>query len=503
MSSRKIFAFFLALSNVAGLIYLLCLACLYMLAQDDHAYLMNFHKYGFNSSFLYWYQNWQGRFGPHYLLNIMFILRGLHVPLLFYYIFILALLTFGTYQLIKNTFIYFNIPVNENLRLLSNAAGFIVVVSIYVNFEFNTFYWLNASCMYYGGLAFFVYGLSQVLSNNRTPLSFLLVAVSFLYVGSSTENFSFVSIVLVCIMLMSMAWANRHLPFNLLLKNVHVQKAVLAVIICGIAFLIMVSAPGNKVRMHTINLLFAGYKVVPVPFAQLPSAIADNYKILLVLIMAKLPFIIGALPIYAVVGALSRTVVTKAFFKNSVLAVVGFIVLLMIFIMPTVYATAGLGPLRSLTFIIPLISTLTFFMAFSAGNIYTRYRNFLVIISIVALVFWTSAFIHDIGQQVPGLQKYDATEKSRLNNLASLKAQNTTGVVVLDSLYTPHFKSYSNVLRNEIMDKFKRLHLVETTYYPIQFDPLFYDEITADTTDYTNKDLRNDLELPFSVRLKK
>jgi hypothetical protein len=503
MNLKKVLLFCTGCVNAAGIIYLLLLGSLYMLAQDDHASLTYFHKYGFNSAFLYWYSHWTGRFTTIYFINSFYFIMEHGIPLLTYYAFILFILICGIYKLLRNALVYIAPALADEKALLVNAACFAGLISVYSNFEFNTFYWLVASITYIGSIAFFLFGTGEAISKGSRPLSFLLVGISFIFVGGASENFAFTSIVLISLLFIFVVWNNRGSSFQTLLRMPIIQKTTLAIFVCGVAFLIMVVAPGNKVRMQTINMLFAGYKKVPVPFGQLPGEVFLNYKILLALVLAKLPLFLGALPLFIAFGALSKPVMNRTHLRNMWLIILSFCLLLFVFITPTVYASASLGPPRSLSFVVFFSIILIACLGFVIGNIYSEYRKALSIIAIGSLIFWSAAFLHDIEKQVPQIRAYNTSEKSRLVYLALLKERHTEGVVVVDSLYTPHFKSYTNVFRNQIMDVLKRHNLIQCPYSPIEFDPIYYDEISADTSNYTNVDLRNDLQLPFTVQLKR
>ena len=502
MNSRKAFVFVLMLANIAGLVYILSLGYLSLPAQDDYAFLTYIHRYGFNSSFLYWYSHWQGRFTAHYLINAQLVLWEHHFPMLCFYVFILSVAVYGTYNLIKNALAYFEISTVENKWVLSNAACFITILSVYSNFEFNTFYWLNVSAMYVGGVVFFILGVSEMIDRTKKLSSYLIVAFSFLYLGASSENFAFVGIALTCLILFGMFWLNRGISFNSFLRMPVTQKTGLAIIVSGVAFLIMVTAPGNAIRMHTINLLYVGYKTVPVPLSNLPVEVFSNYKILLVMVLSRLPLILSALPVFALSVTMAKPLGNKAWLKQIVIVILLFTASLYFFIIPTVYATADLGPSRSLTYLIFFLVILIFYIAFIVGNVYSSYRKSLTILAICSLLIWIGVFIHDTLVQFPQMQKYNTSERSRFKYLGSLKDQNISGVIVLDSLYTPHFSSYSNKLRNEIMDLCKKHNFLHSNYYAIEYDPLFYNEITPDTSSYINTDLRKALDLPFSVQLK-
>jgi hypothetical protein len=422
MNSRKVFLFFLTLANLTGLTYLLSLGLLSLPALDDYAFLTYMRQYGFNSSFTYWYSHWQGRFTAHYAINTQWVLMLHNFPLLFFYAIEMIIGVYGTYNFIKNALVYVKIPVEGYKWSILNAACFIVVISLYSNFEFNTFYWLNVSAMYVGGVVFFILGFSEVISPSKKLYSYIIAMLSFLYMGGSAENFAFIGILLTGLFLLSILLFTPRTSFSNYLKMPVIQKALLSLASASCAFLIMVAAPGNVIRMHVINTMYNGYKTVPIPLSQLPFEVFTGYKILLVIVFSKLPILLSVLPVFAVIYT-TRVPIPKSHLKVVAFFLLFFILSLSVFILPTMYATGGLGPLRSFTYLIFFLFLFAFYVAFVVGNIYQTLLKGLTVLSIFVLLAWSIIFTRDFLLQFPEMKKYNQSELNRLKYLSDLKTQ--------------------------------------------------------------------------------
>src|SRR5271157_1856942 len=174
----------LYVANLLSIIYFGLLGYYNRLAMDDYCYLSAQNEHGFFSPFTFWYQNYQGRFAPQFFINLTTKIFGLTHSLLPFTIIFLTLFTWVIYKLLKKI-----VPLFSNFELL-NLGMFIFSLFVINNYEFNTFFWLNVSAMYFGGVLFLMIGINEILSTNRNFWNYVLIIFCGVYVGSSSETFA-------------------------------------------------------------------------------------------------------------------------------------------------------------------------------------------------------------------------------------------------------------------------------------------------------------------------
>lgn len=493
--------YLLTVANLIGLAYLLGIGWYSLIAHDDYAFLGNLNRFGYAGALKHWYFHWQGRFAPHCLIQLALILYKHNIKLEAYYVFITLLGIYGLYALFKNAARLKQIQVDTFLAL--NVACFVFILSVYNNFEMNTFYWLNASTMYVGGVVCFIIGFAWILSSSNTWPAYLVIVLSFLYAGASSENFSAIVILILSLTLFSIYITKYRPGLNMMAGDKHAQKIFLALVCCFIPFVIMVCAPGNLIRLAATNEAYKGYEKVPVPLPRLPGKVLMSYISILVNVISRAPLLLAAAPVFMSAGASLGPFSGKKPITRLASVFVIFFVALAFFIVPTVYAQASPGADRSYTYLSFFITLLAFYIFMVLGNMRLLPGTALSLMSVLSLLFFCGIYIRDIRVQIPGVKKYALSEKSRLQKIECLKKAGNTGVVVLDSLYTPKYISRSNVLRNEIKDKLKKHTPFRESYSGAAFTPLEYNEISADTAFYLSSDMAKTLNLPFAICVKK
>ena len=214
---------------------------------DDFCFMARMHEYGFWGSIKWWYFNWQGRYMPQILTNIVLYQYNIFDNMLLYGLFLTVLFTFSIYQTIRNVLNRngYTIKTYEKIIIsVLSAAIFSLIVDFHT--DTSTFYWINVSTMYYVGSAFFILGISELISHKKSITSYAILCFSFIYVGSSAEHFG----VLVLGFLILFYILQNHIKF-FDINYFNSKKLNLAIIACLASFLIMYFAPGNAARLST------------------------------------------------------------------------------------------------------------------------------------------------------------------------------------------------------------------------------------------------------------
>jgi uncharacterized membrane protein YobD (UPF0266 family) len=234
----------------------------------------------------------------------------------------------------------------------------------------------------------------------------------------------------------------------------------------------------------------------------MPGHVFTWYIALLINVVSKTPLLLAAAPVFMYAGASLPPVRANHILRRLLIVVSVFIIAIAFFIVPSVYAQASLGPARQYTYLSFFMSLLAMYIFLILGNLRFFSNKGLFFMAVFSLLFYCSIYARDIYRQVPDMKKYALSEDSRLQKIAALKAADVKGIVILDSLYTPHYTSYSNLLRNEIKDKLQKHCGYKIPYESADFAPIFYNEISVDTAFYLNSDMAKTLHLPFAIKLK-
>ena len=388
--------------NIFFLIYIFILGYYNRLSGDDYAFMGHLREYGFFNPFTYWYDAWQGRFCPQFVINTVLLVYKIIPNLIFYTVIITTLFILSIYKILK---LYF--PLSK--WYLLNYSVFLFSTLVFTALEFNTFFWITVSPMYYGGILFALFGVGYILGTGKKWHHFLIIGLSFIYVGSSSEHVG----ILTCGALGLLLLANSFkLKFNLksMLSNTKNSKLLVAISFCAIAFVIMILAPGNKIRM-----------------AQSPQT-TDIIHLIKITITAsvfvmrhvfyKIPYLILMIPIMLLLGVfLKDKIIVKKhnYFIVLIISIIGLLGIIFLSNLPTAYAMSSNGPTRSYVFISFLI-----LMTLSFLSVYTGYRfinstRILKNISLVSIGVLILILSYVAVNEIPQSIKYSGSSDARIS----------------------------------------------------------------------------------------
>ena len=251
---KKINYFFLILSFLSiilsiRLIFTLIIFFWNIPQTDDFCFMAKIYDYGVFGSIRWWYMNWQGRYLPQFFTNLILVLYKVSDSMLLYGFFIIILFCLSLYRCIVNIFSKFNLKISisdKYIFIIFSISIFCLLLDFHM--DSSTLYWVNVSTMYFLGIIFLLLGLSELLSPQRRISSFLILFFSFIYVGCSSEHFA----LLVLVLLFSFYILQRFYS-NIIGEFLFQNKLFWAFISCLTSFLVMYLAPGNSVRLSTIN----------------------------------------------------------------------------------------------------------------------------------------------------------------------------------------------------------------------------------------------------------
>jgi len=476
-------SYMLFIFNVLFLIYVLSIGFYNRLSLDDYYFNGAMREYGFLSPFTYWYTNWQGRFGPQLLINT--VLKFYHVfgSMFFYTVALTTAFIWAIYALLRSF-------VKEKFSMIELLNFSILVFSalLLTTFEFNSFYWLNVSAMYFGGVLFTFWGVVLLRKERSRIVDTVLTSLCFLFVGSSSEHVGLLaSLFLGIVILIHLL----RLKFNLreFFTDPANTKLTVALISCGIALLIMIAAPGNKIRM-------TGFQQVTDP-SQIFSITADSTVHLLYHLFLRLPYIICYIPLFVLAGVWMRNKnihfprVNPVWGAHSLLL---FVLLVYIANLPVTYAVGGVGPMRSYVFVNVIFLTLLFIICLYFGYRWVGRRLTPIVsaLSVAAVLLLSTFVIYTASNEIRAVRIYAGTDKERIEKLTKLRDENFSGVAEVSP---PHVIRYVSVV-----DKFRGLMKSYKYYDDLTGFPLPVNEISDDINGWQNAHVKSGLGLNFQIK---
>lgn len=429
-ADRLTFSFLLFVC-IVYVFFILLVAYSNRLAADDYCFKADVLEYGFFQSLKMYYTTWQGRFGAHLIINTVVFFYDSCPSLFVYAVLLVMVFLFAIHKILGNLLV-FSVP---NRPLILWAVSFLVFgIFLLTVYDLSAFYWLNPSAMYFGGIAFALLGVSELVSSSKSILSYGVIALSFVVAGSTAESFGLILNLLFVLFLVHQTYYQKINAYTY-------QKTIFGFVFCFAAFLVMVLAEGNQVRRSAFpdtNIFYAIYRSIKYLYYTILALVAQRAIFLLVLSVAM---------IY--VGTLFRkenTVNEARVARQMAVAIPVFLCFLVACIFPNVYAMGGIGEYRSLThiafYVVIFIAVLSFVIGYKTHFPQSLSRLFTLIGSITFLIM-----ANDMRINLSYTKQYVASEDARMTLLLQLKKEKTTGTVVLKPLFeTPYNIFISNEL---------------------------------------------------------
>ncbi len=443
-SKRLFWTFaFLLFTNSLFLFFVLKIAFYNRLALDDYCFKAWLKEYGFWGAIYHNYTTWQGRFGSQMLINLTLQLYEAIPTLLFYHVFLIGIYLFSIFKILSKI-----LP----QKILKNWQIFALSLLIFNSFlltayDFSAFYWLNVSAMYFGGIAFALLGFSEIVSPSQSIFSYLILSMSFIIAGSSSENFGFVLLLFLSILLAFqlfpylLTFSARFFHLETVRFKLKDKKTVFAFAFCLLSFLAMVLAKGTwerKSNFPEMGIIYALYR-----------SVKYVYYTILALTAQKSIFLVILAIVMMYVGALCRnntSINEKSTVKILIISILFLPFLLVIGVFPNVYAMGGIGAYRSLTHLAFYILVCTAMLSFLIG-----YQTYFSLRVAKTLTFFASVgflvMSNDLRINLHYTRLYLNSDKARMEYLQELKSKNVQGIVKVKPLYQ---SPYNILIMNEI-----------------------------------------------------
>ncbi len=417
MLKSKSFYPLLTFCNILFLAYYFMLGYYNQPATDDYCVISAQQSYGINSPISYWYLFWNARIFPLYLSNIFLTFFQITDTTIWFTVFLITGFTFAIYRIIKNTIQILKVTqLPENSQVL-NLALFIFNIFVYNNFKFNTFFWLNASTMYFGGIMFFLIGIGEIISSEKKWFTFPLLFVTMAYAGTSTENHALVLVLILFLTILFKKYfgANYSKQFN--------QKLYFSSTIITLFFLILIAAPGSQHRIISDTVPQAKSDFLSLIYNLFQNFAAKYLLLLGEISLMYIPFFLLSLPILVNLFIDIFKEKITLFIENkhfNFVVLIGSLLLIGAGIAPTIYIFGNIGPQRVLTIVnFVLLFAGLFFCIFCLKNIliYNKIK-LLTKVSDWAIILIVLQLGYRFLTEQPTLKMYSAFE---INNRKIIK----------------------------------------------------------------------------------
>lgn len=409
-SSNKIVILLLWTSAIIFGIFILMLAFNVRLPGDDLILLIDFTKDGWLDSVVNFRSN--VRWTSILLCNTIFLpnksLASIHWNLIIYYFVLFSALIIVFTFFLRTFLLRFNKSYLTLKECVLLAFLFCMTLFFSTSEISEVWFWMSASTIYLVPILFFVLGFSHLFSKKTKFLSYLIITISFLYIGGAVENFALITLFLLSSLLV--------ISFK---KNNYVEMASLrSKIILGIAALLVFlikNLAGTKIR-HRFHYELTNSQ----NFKQNEAIrILENLKEPSNLV------VILCLLIAAVLGAIYREKGIK-FFNTKlkyILIVNGILLVLIACInfIPLYFTFHNLGPERAWFPFNFFLVLFLFSFSFYIGNVYEikilKYTPTRYIVSLSSIMLISIYLI----RQYPIVTKYSKQYDKRIELLLTLK----------------------------------------------------------------------------------
>lgn len=428
------------------------------IAGDDFYYLWLKNTYGSWNGMMFQYKQWSGRWTAHFIGCELISLWKNPFFLPFINLLTIGILFFSLKIGLEKIMLSLSITVK---KYTTSALTFLLITTFFfTSYSIGeTWFWYIIILTYLWSIILFLLLIILVFSKKSTALTYILIVISSLYIGGASESFALIFIILILFALIYYKKLKHEKPLNKI-----GTKLLIAFIILSISFLFSAFAPGTEIRQSFLpqtSLIGKFFIFSKTYFKYFIHYIPDN---LFYLILFSFPWL------YFGSNYLKNAFTVFEIKKHIKKTTIIFLILLALFFFPTSFILSETGPGRSLS-IISILTAIYFAIIFSLIGVFLdlnkwHIRNAFLGISMVSI----SVMIYNIYSQFNISKKFSNAYEERLLKIETAKENNFTGVLELQKL--PH----------EGM--------------------LFWDELSTDTSYFTNKHLKAGLELTFEIKLK-
>jgi hypothetical protein len=390
------------------------------LATDDFYFLDNANRFSILEATQHEYQNGSSHFFSTFLVHSFLKVFPLNrvAPLFFLFNFVVWLLV--TYQLV-NLLSKKHILRLRTQRFTSKflMSLFFIAALFYSSFSINeSWFWLCSTSTHSLSLAMALLGFTLLLSNKWSLNKYLLLVVSFVYVGGSNGPLALMVLLFLVLLIL---YLYLHVENRLYLKQLLPAYAIAFLAVC-IAFVFLYNGKGNELHSQFFQKI------------SVPEALVLNVKMTGIILLKRIPSILGCSMLFGI--AIQYYLVRRPIPEKKSSTLIRIIYLTLAFGMliylhqlSFTYKTQEIAAYRELlpiSLYTLVYFTLVFYVVFRSGIFNKAFKKVLFTLCFV-LITGMNAY-HLIAQQIK-LTKYSRAYTERINYMISHKHRQSPLIV--------------------------------------------------------------------------
>jgi hypothetical protein len=486
MKTKKILILSLIIANIFALVYLLFLGYYNSLLLDDYGMIDAVKEKGVNF-ILDMYLRWLGRFGAYTINYVLFKIAPLLNNLLPLTILQLVLGYGCVYLLLRFVFDALN---RSFVFLLSVTIFNLGVLGL---LEFSTFYWVCASG--YVTIASLTIALIPAVFDQKINkyIALVLILILSYFVGGGLETYTPLVIIGLGIVFL---YRLKIIGLKSILRRRLDRQLIAALVLLSIFCLLMIIAPGNKVRMG------ADSQVQTTGFPLLMKTGFALIKFLFA-VGSKLIYFIASFPLFYWAGyqlqqkkfVLSCKYASK---KQFIISCVLLLLFLYVAVLPIVYIMSVLIPsLRPYSYI--SFAMIAFFGYWGVMLGYKQHHKKILITTLLAsCICIIGVSCWRMNRDFHDAVYYHNEIENRLSQIQKLKDEGYEGVAYIEPIRAGDKLSLYSASWNFVKEKLK-IHPEQEGLIQSSF-PYELFSLSADSVgDWRNQQMKQYFDVQFDI----
>lgn len=427
------------------------------LATDDYYFIADSKKHGLLEQVGFQYMHWTGRYTATLAMNVFYNLWGLdQLPYTSLPLISILLLFLGAFLLTKKLSLQFSLQLELKERFILSCS--FVIMLFFLSYDIGeSWFWYCGYSSYLWSIIALLWGTYFLMHKQKQVITGILAAFCFIYIGAASELYAAIIGFIYTLIVIKIMRSNKT---NLSLQ--HKWKIYSTYIFLGIAFLIMLLAPGNYLRDQLFpEHSFSGSLVITVK---------SLIKLFLIYLPSKLPYLLAlGVPLLLIGMEIGKRKAAIGSFRSSAKKTSIFTaIILLLFFWLTAFVMMETGPARVLFFASFIISIYISSLFFLLGYYQVLQSKLLVILKIASVLLLFTMLIAHLYQESKTTSIYSYKNDERIALISALNQKIQKDTIICLPLLPPSGMLYSA-------------------------------EISNDTSHFTNKELKMGYDLKFHV----
>jgi hypothetical protein len=422
-------------------------------AADDFEFLKTVRIFGVWNAMIVMWKSWNVRWLAILFVNAAFDVYDLTGSFLFYHIITLLCLAWTIHRFTSSIFHALEIKASHIQNL--SCSVLLLISFFFLSFGIaESFFWITVNTMYLWSTIFFLLGSGELIRKRTSPASYILVSISFFYLGGSFETYACIILLfLAALLIYEFRKPDRDKKL--------VRFLVLSIIFLSASFIFELIGSGWQNRHSVLGS--------PTLLSSLLVTGKAFVKMLIFYIPANLHWLILFFIAWTGIGLELQS--RFPFPKNFLLKLgLTFSITTLLILFPSCYLLRETPPFRTWTLICFLLSTTIAAAGLFAGQKLLHKKDMLqyfITLSFIVLLF---LFLKTFMDQKKITNDYAAAFDAREKVLVDAKISNREGIIELEPLPP--------------------------------FGLLYSAEISSDTSFYRNRHVKDYYQLKCAVRKK-